>query len=142
MTNVIEKTVQTKGEMEALYNKSALTFEGIGRDNTNVSFIKDWLKQHGALINNKDLVIWWCTGEFMNYYSDLRGDNAYPDDLNIMIVDSDTIEMGKIIMARFELRGRWLDDVIDNNERRESVWFSFLFKKQFTNSITHDIMYI
>lgn len=120
MVQFIEKEVTNKNEMEALYSKSALTFEGIGRKPVNVNFILRWLEEHKATIQDKEVLIWWCSGQLMNSIYGFTGHNAYPNDINIMIIDSDTISMEKIILARFDLNGRWLDDIIDNNLRRES----------------------
>ena len=59
------------------------------------------------------------SGAYMNSVYDLFGSNAYPDDLNIVVIRlSDLKDYSAIIMKRFEFGGRWFDDVVDNNTRR------------------------
>ena len=61
-------------------------------------------------------------GDVMNAYSHLTGNNAYPHDLSIVCVDWSKFAMthyDQFCLDRFKILGRWLDDVCDNNERRE-----------------------
>ena len=52
----------------------------------------------------------------MNTIYNLTKVNMYPDDLNIVCVDlNDMKEPDKITLPRFDVGGRWLDDVIENN---------------------------
>jgi hypothetical protein len=53
----------------------------------------------------------------MNTYYGLKGSNAYPNDLTIVSVTD--INQIKIAWARFGVGGRWFDDIVDNNARRE-----------------------
>lgn len=110
--------VTTKEKISAL--GSALTFEGMRTDDANLQAICDWLEAHGAA---KDCDIKFCCikGNVMNKLFNLHGSNRYKADCNILSVDSSTINASKVIMARFDVGGRWLDDVIDNNRRRESM---------------------
>jgi hypothetical protein len=48
----------------------------------------------------------------------LSGDNAYHNNLNIVSVTN--INPMPIALARFEVGGRWFDDVVDNNAMREN----------------------
>lgn len=62
------------------------------------------------------------SGKDMNEFcGGLTGDNAYPDDLSIVSIKlSDIKDVSKIILRRFEVGGRWFDDIVDNNRRRET----------------------
>ena len=56
----------------------------------------------------------------MNINYGLTGTNKYKDDLTIVSIKNEDIkDLSAIIMPRFEVGGRWFDDVVDNNVRRE-----------------------
>ena len=56
----------------------------------------------------------------MNLAYGLTGDNAYRDDLHIVSVKLSDIEnVGAIVIPRFQVGGRWFDDIVANNRRRE-----------------------
>ena len=56
----------------------------------------------------------------MNEKYHLTGDNAYKDELTILCIKQEDLSNVKgIIIPRFEIGGRWLDDVIENNISRE-----------------------
>lgn len=102
-------TVTTKEEIEKL--GSALTIEGLRLDSIP-DFIK-WVEKLTALKNRKVYVI---TGKTMNTIYKLTGKNAYPKDLNLVSIDLDDMEdSSKVVIPRFTVGGRWLDDIIDNN---------------------------
>ena len=108
--------VITREQLNDLYNQSALTFEGLSSDEENLNAVRNWLKEHGAIeYVEPDFHI--ITGEFMNEQYGLSGSNAYPEDLTLVSVTD--INQAKIILARFEVGGRWFDDIVDNNARRE-----------------------
>ncbi len=55
----------------------------------------------------------------MNKVYHLTGDNAYKDSLNILCIKlSDLSNVAAIVIPRFEIGGRWYDDVVNNNARR------------------------
>lgn len=110
-------TVTTNKQLNALYNESALTWEGMNTDEENLKAIEEWLQTHGAIIDGKSPIFHIIKGEFMNAAYGLSGTNAYPEDLNIISVTD--IDQIKIALARFEVGGRWFDDIVDNNARRE-----------------------
>lgn len=103
-----------KDELDYLYSKSALTLEGF--DASGFPDFAEWLKECNAL-TDKELTFYVTSGKVMNDMYGLTGDNAYPDDLNI--VSADNIDLGKVIFPRFAIGGRWFDDIVDNNQRRE-----------------------
>ena len=112
--NIINVT--TREQLDALYNQSALTWEGLSADEENLSAVRNWLEEHGALTNvEPDFHI--ISGKFMNEQYGLSGDNAYAEDLTLVSVTD--INQMAIVIPRFEVGGRWFDDVVDNNKMRE-----------------------
>ena len=111
------KNVSSGSELAYLYDRSALTWEGLVTTEDSLSQVSDWLKNKDALTSEPSFYV--ITGKFMSDYYELTGTNRYQDDLNIVSVDPDCINLGKVIIARFESGGRWFDDIVDNNEDRE-----------------------
>ena len=109
--------VTTEKELNALYNESALTFEGMDIGDENLSGIVKWLESHNAMITNEEPIFHVTKGRFMNEVYKLTGNNRYPDDLNILSITN--IIQSKIVIPRFEVGGRWFDDIVDNNAERE-----------------------
>lgn len=108
--------VSTKTELDTLYNQSAFTMEGLVADNENLSALEEWLREHNALTNDNH-VFHIITGRLMNRTYGLTGNNAYPDDCTIVSVTG--IDLLKLVIPRFEVGGRWFDDIVDNNLSRE-----------------------
>ena len=109
--------ISTKEQLDSLYNESALTWEGLSTEKGNLDALKEWLNHHGAILADREPTIHIISGEFMNAMYSLRGNNAYPDDLTIVSVTD--INQAKVTLPRFEVGGRWFDDIVDNNKRRE-----------------------
>ena len=109
--------VSTKTQLDILYKKSALTWEGLTAAEENFEAVMDWLVNLGAIIEGQEPTFHIITGEFMNATYGLTGSNAYPKDLTIVSVTD--INQMKIAFARFGVGGRWFDDIVDNNARRE-----------------------
>ena len=56
----------------------------------------------------------------MNNAYGLTGENAYKDELTILSIKLEDIEnVGAIIIPRFDIGGRWFDDIVDNNARHQ-----------------------
>ena len=96
-------TVETKEQLKELYDSSAMTWEGLREEDYEIA-----LKECGQ--ENADGYI--TKGSVMNKICKLTGDNAYPDDLNIF-----SIKDFKGLAIQYG--ARWIDDVIDNNARRQ-----------------------
>ena len=109
--------ISTKEQLDNLYNQSALTWEGMDTDEGNLNAIQRWLGDHKALLENTEPTFHITAGKLMNDTYGLTGTNAYPDDLNIISVTD--IDQMAIVMPRFEVGGRWFDDIVDNNLSRE-----------------------
>ena len=114
--NIINVT--TKEQLDTLYNQSALTWEGLASDEENLNAVKNWLKEHKAILHDDEPTFYIITGEFMNEQYGLSGDNAYAEDLTLVSVTD--INQMAIVIPRFEVGGRWFDDIVDNNVRREN----------------------
>lgn len=96
----------TKERITELRGKSSPTWEGLSLDS-----LSDALK---GIDPEAEFEV--CSGKEMNEYSGLRGSNAYPADLHIVILTKWSINM---MDWKLRYGCRWLDDVCDNNERRE-----------------------
>lgn len=108
--------VTDKDTLQELYEDSALTIEGLAEE--SIPDLLDWIKQ---FVHLKSETVYVIKGEIMNIHYHLTGSNAYPDDLNIVSVKlSDMENPEPIFLPRFNIGGRWFDDIVDNNSRRES----------------------
>lgn len=110
------ETITTNAEMlEELVEGSALTLVGLAEESFG-EFL-DWIEEHTKLKTRR---IYVTKGRLANAEWDLHGDNTYMPDLNIVSVKlNDMEDFNKIVMPRFEIGGRWMDDIHDNNVRRE-----------------------
>ncbi len=96
-------TVKSIEQLKALYDCSAMTWEGLAKESFNEALDKCGVEgSKGYLIK----------GEIMNKICHLSGNNAYPNDLNIFSID-------KFKGLAMLVGARWLDDIIDNNAHRE-----------------------
>ena len=101
--------------LKELVKGSALTIEGLAESSFD-EFL-DWVKDIAGL---KTRCLYVTKGRLANSEWLLTGDNAYRNDLNIVSVKLDDIEdRNKIVMARFQVGARWMDDIHDNNVIRE-----------------------
>ena len=96
-------TVETKEQLEALYNCSAMTWEGLREEDFEVAL---------EMCGKEDADGYITKGSVMNKLCKLTGDNAYPDDLNIFSI-------AKFKGLAIQYGARWMDDIIDNNARRQ-----------------------
>lgn len=98
--------VETKEQLKALNDCSAMTWEGLREEDFGAAL--DMCGAEGA----KGYV---TTGKVMNEICHLTGSNAYPDDLTIFSIDK---FKGLAIMYG----ARWMDDIISNNANREGYY--------------------
>ena len=112
--------VTTKEQLNELYNGSALTFTGICPDDESINGMVNWLKEYSEVSN--PLPIYIISGKTMNNNYNLKGSNKYKDNLTLISVKNDDIKnLGAIIIPRFEVGGRWFNDIVDNNAMREEA---------------------
>ena len=98
--------VETKEQLKALNDCSAMTWEGLIEEDFGAAL--DMCGAEGA----KGYV---TKGKVMNEICHLTGSNAYPDDLTIFSIDK---FKGLAIMVG----ARWMDDIISNNANREDYY--------------------
>lgn len=109
--------VTDKGGLDALYKDSALTFQGITRE--SIPDVLQWVKLYTEFKTDEENV-YVVSGETMNNFYGLTGINQYVPHLNIVCVKlSDLKNPLKLALPRFRVGGRWFDDIVDNNARRE-----------------------
>ena len=101
--------------LKELVKGSALTLEGLAESSFD-EFL-DWVKDIAGLKTRR---LYVTKGMLANSEWGLTGDNAYRNDLNIVSVKLDDIkDRNKIVMARFQVGARWMDDIHDSNAVRE-----------------------
>jgi len=105
--------IQDRLRLDNLYQRSACTMLGYMPEELHL--YTDELKENGFLKDK--FTVYTTKGEDINSYFDLEGDNRFPDNLNIFIIDLDDMEnISKFaVTLRFERGYRWLTDVIGNS---------------------------
>lgn len=111
------KELTTREELNNLYDNCSLTFEGCTTDKENLDFLYNWLKNNNAL-KSENLHLYLIKGKTMNKIYELKESNKYSNDINIISIENEDLDILKIVIKRFELGGRWFDDIVDNNEGR------------------------
>lgn len=116
MKNKIETIhIFSAEDLKELYDDSALTMTGLKLD--SIPDFVAWVENYTKFLRKKVYIV---SGKVMNTYCGNTGDNAYADDLNLVAIKlSDIADVDKIIMPRFQIGGRWFDDIVENNRRRE-----------------------
>lgn len=109
--------VKSKAEISAL--GSSMAIEGCATTDENLQALLEFLKGKNAIKDGVKPKFCIIKGKLMNDACKLTGTNRYADDLNIVAVDQSTVSGGSLVIGKFEIGGRWLDDIIDNNKRRE-----------------------
>lgn len=105
----------TVEELKNFENTSALTIEGLKDDEQNLSAYEDWMHEYG--VDTSELVFNVVKGSVMNKVYKLKGNNAYPDDLSIVVATG--INTAPLIIPRFMVGARWFDDIVANNAARK-----------------------
>lgn len=106
-------------KISELEKGSAITWEGLNKDDDSLSQAVDFFTTESKGFKVPCDIYWWSGKEFNDKYG-LTGDNRYPDDLNFISIPLDMwSEMGNLPMLKFQVGARWLDDIVDNNARRE-----------------------
>ena len=98
--------VETKEQLKALNDCSAMTWEGLIEEDFGAAL--DMCGAEGA----KGYV---TKGKVMNEICHLTGNNAYPDDLTIFSIDK---YKGLAIMVG----ARWMDDILSSNADKEGYY--------------------
>lgn len=107
--------VTDENELDIFYEDNALTFIDVIED--EIPLYLDFIKQYTPL-KKEDVYVF--NGKLMNDKYQLTGDNRYFDNLTFICIKLEDIEnVGKFAIPRFQIGGRWFNDVVDNNTRRE-----------------------
>lgn len=115
MRQIENVKVTSIATLDELYKESALTIIGLAVE--SIPDFVEWVESFTELINRRVYIV---SGETMNSYCGNTGNNAYANDLNLVAIKlSDMKNYEKIVMPRFTVGGRWFDDIVDNNRRRE-----------------------
>ena len=111
--------VTDRKTLDELYNESAFTIEGLSSDDESLGQLAEWVKNLTAFKREDFYII---EGRTMNREYNLTGTNAYPE-TNCTLVCIKLSDLEKplaLTLPRFEIGGRWFDDVVANNARREA----------------------
>ena len=111
--------VTDRKTLDELYNESAFTIEGLSTDDESLGQLAEWVKNLTAFKREDFYII---EGRTMNREYNLTGTNAYPE-TNCTLVCIKLSDLEKplaLTLPRFEIGGRWFDDVVANNARREA----------------------
>ena len=111
--------VTDRKTLDELYNESAFTIEGLSSDDESLGQLAEWVKNLTAFKREDFYII---EGRTMNREYNLTGTNAYPEtDCTLVCIKlTDLVKPLALTMPRFQVGGRWFDDVVDNNARREA----------------------
>jgi hypothetical protein len=108
--------VTTEAQAKALYDTSALTWEGLDASPASLEQVIQWM--NGLGVDTCKAVFNIVQGAVMNTLYGLTGTNAYPKRLTIVSVTG--IQVEKLVIPRFQVGGRWFDDIVDNNRQRQT----------------------
>lgn len=103
--------------LKELASASAFTIEGAGGD------LNEWmegLNEEMAKVNIGNVNTFYTfKGKLMNDTYALTGKNKYDDTLTFLCFRLDGLDVGKLAIFKMQFGARWLDDIVDNNLRRE-----------------------
>lgn len=107
-------------KIRELENGSAFTWEGLsGLENGKEALVNSF-KEENVLDDVETFEFYTWKGELMNRIYQLTGSNAYPEDLNFVSIPLNMFkDIRKLAMLKLQYRARWLNDIVDNNSRRE-----------------------
>ena len=111
--------VTDRKTLDELYDESAFTIEGLSTDDKSLGQLAEWVK-HLTAFKREDFYI--IEGKTMNREYNLTGTNAYPEtDCTLVCIKLSDLEKPlALTIPRFQVGGRWFDDICDNNSRREA----------------------
>lgn len=96
-------------------DKSMFTFEGLDiTDKKGLKEMEKLFRENGY--DKKDFLMYVLSGKQMNEYFGLTDENAYPEDLNIVVIP-DFYNIG----IKVGLGARWFDDIVASNSIRQNA---------------------
>lgn len=118
-TKKYELIEATDDDLVNLEKGSAFTFEGLMSDDKNLNDLVDFFNEKTNI--KIPMRIYHATGEKVNNLYGLTGRNAYPNDLDIVLLPLDNWnELGDLPMIKIQIGARWFDDIVDNNRMRQN----------------------
>lgn len=108
--------VKSREELDFLYEDNALTVVGLCRE--SIADLFSILKENTTVHRERVFI---TSGKLMNEQYGLTGKNAYPDNLTIVSISLEDFDVEPMILKRFEFGGRWFNDIVDNNARRQKL---------------------
>lgn len=124
--SLTESTSDVSDLLDKAYNGSYYTIIGAGGD------LQEWKNGYQELLNKEGIgtIKEWITftGADMNNKYQLKGDNAYPNDLTFLAFPLDGLNIGKLAMFKLRMEDRWFDDIVDNNKSFNESYSSRLQK--------------
>lgn len=107
-------------KIRELENGCAFTWEGLSGLENGKEAIVNFFKEENVLDDVETFEFYTWKGELMNQIYQLTGSNAYPEDLHFVSIPLNMFkDIGKLALVKFKLGARWLNDIVDNNSRRE-----------------------
>lgn len=117
MSNVKLIEVTDAELLKELESASAFTIEGAGG---NLNEWTEGLNEEMSKLNIGTVNTFYTfKGKLMNDTYALTGSNRYPDTLTFLCFRLDGLNAGKLAIFKMQFGARWLDDIVDNNLRRE-----------------------
>lgn len=108
-------------DITQLAKDSAFTWEGMTTDSENLEAIayafESELKVASESAKKNGIHFYTWTGKKMNNKYHLKGNNAYPDNLNFIAIPLSDLN-GKAPIVKNQVGARWLNDIVDNNRFR------------------------
>lgn len=118
MSKAISYENITANTLLNFYRSDALCLEGLAL--SSLKDYADWIDANGGLKENSKFSI--VSGELVNEVFGLEDADAYPEDLNIVLLPLSSIEsIGKMAISRFSVGARWFKDVIDNSHPTQNA---------------------
>ena len=110
--------VKSKSIMDRFYKGNDFTLEGVDCDDKSCQMIANFIGHHVEIKTPVEIYV--IKGKDMNKAYDLYGDNAYKDNIHIMVIPLTTLKDSRyIVHTKNAINARYFNDVVDNNEYRE-----------------------
>lgn len=110
----------SQSQFNQFYNNNDYFIECVTGDEELCQIIANLLAMNYDIITPVQLYV--ITGKDMNKAYDLYGDNAYQDNVHHVVVPLKTLKNSKdIVPAKYTIKARYFNDVVDNNEYREYI---------------------
>ena len=114
------KEVSGKSYFDRFYKNNDFCIECAPKDPRFPQMLANILEMGYEI--NTPVEVYYVSCADINEYYDLAGDNAYNESCIFVIVPLDTLKnISDTSSAKIDLRARYFNDVVDNNEYREYI---------------------